>query len=60
MIDRRYGEYVPVCDGCDEELEPRTTFYDAVDEAKAAGWEYNPAFESNLCPACQKKIWGGS
>lgn len=54
MIDHRYGVYVPVCDGCSEELRECDTFYEAVQAAKDEGWSYDRQFETNLCPTCQE------
>ena len=40
MIDKQFGDYVLVCDFCEEEAdECWETFQDAVDGKKARGWK---------------------
>ena len=49
--------YIPVCDGCYENLDPEYDFYDAVDAKKAAGWRSKKVDGEwfDYCPDCQKK-----
>ena len=57
MIDYRYGKYIPVCDGCSEELEECYSFDDALKSIKAENWSTRKLGVDwiNLCPDCQKE-----
>jgi hypothetical protein len=39
MIDKIYGKFYAICDGCGEELDPTDTFDEAKSQADAEGWE---------------------
>jgi hypothetical protein len=54
-MERRYGEYVSVCDECDAELDAEGTWQAAVEAKRAAGWrtERQPTGAyADICPAC--------
>lgn len=54
-IEKEYGYYIPVCDGCLKTLAKCQNFQDAVDLAKAEGWrsiKINGMWQ-NRCPNCQ-------
>lgn len=56
-IEKEYGKYIPVCDGCLTTLEPCDTFQDAVDQCKEEGWT-NHRIDGqwqNRCPNCRPK-----
>jgi hypothetical protein len=58
MIDKHFGEYVLVCDICEEEAGERwETFQDAVEGKKKLGWKSQNAGNGweDVCPSCQKK-----
>ena len=54
MIDKSYGKFTPVCDGCDECLEPCDTFEEAVDLIKEETWTRGQI--GDLCPNCQEVL----
>ena len=58
-IERQYGKYIPVCDGCGCVLDEHV--YDTFDEARIAmkeeGWstdKVNGEWQ-NYCPDCQEE-----
>lgn len=54
-IEKEYGKFVPVCDGCLATLDECDTFQDAVDECKNNGWQnvnINGSWQ-NRCPKCR-------
>ena len=55
MIDNRYGKYIPVCDICDEELEPQDTYEDAIKAKSNEGWRSKKIDSDwiDVCPNCQ-------
>jgi len=60
MVDKRYGKFVPMCDGCELELPSEDSFQDAIDAMKQKGWTSEPLGEgpnkmwANMCPDCQE------
>lgn len=55
-IERDYGKFIPVCDGCLTTLDEYDTFQDAVDGCKEHGWK-NVQVDGqwrNECPKCYK------
>lgn len=53
-IEKEYGKFIPVCDGCLATLDDCDTFQDAVDECKENGWrnvKVNGTWQ-NRCPKC--------
>lgn len=46
MIDKQYGRYVAICDGCDAEIKGEgdlssAAFDDIVNEVRAEGWRFD-------------------
>jgi len=59
MIDKQFGDYVLVCDFCEEEAdECWDTFQDAVDGKKARGWKSQKTSKGwkDVCPSCAKEV----
>ncbi len=58
MIDKIYGKFYTICDGCEEELGPTDTFDEAKSLADAEGWEVKRMGTDwvNLCPTCAKEV----
>jgi len=54
-IHQDYGKYILVCDRCDEELEPKVDFMDAVAQKREYGWKSKRVEGDwcDFCPACQ-------
>lgn len=53
-IEKEYGKFIPVCDGCLETLEECDTFQDAVEECRNNNWRnvrVNGQWQ-NRCPKC--------
>lgn len=53
-IEKEYGKFIPVCDGCTTTLDECDTFQDALDECKENGWtnvKVGYVWE-NRCPKC--------
>jgi len=47
------GFYTPMCDGCNEELEPEFEWADAKNAMECEGWVYRNG--ENFCKKCQEK-----
>lgn len=58
MIDKIYGKFYAICDGCGEELDPTDTFDEAKSQADAEGWETKRMGTDwiNLCQTCVKEV----
>lgn len=58
MIDKSYGLYTPVCDGCGEALDECCTFEGAIEEAKANDWKITKDGDLwlHICPDCVAEI----
>lgn len=57
-IEKEYGKFIPVCDGCLATLNGCDTFQDAVDECKENGWrnvKVNGTWQ-NRCPKCYEPV----
>ena len=58
MIESRYScgtrVFIPVCDGCIDELDEEYDFQDAVNAAKNAGWKSKRVYGvwMDLCDDC--------
>lgn len=57
-IEKEYGKFIPVCDGCLATLDSCDTFQDAVDECKENGWRNVKANGTwqNMCPKCYEPV----
>lgn len=57
MIDKQFGDYVLVCDVCEEEAEEHyDTFQDAITGIKELGWKsekHNKGWK-HICPNCRE------
>lgn len=55
-IEQEYGRYIPVCDGCGENLAPQTDFDGAVEAKRAAGWKSHKERGEwvDCCPECRE------
>ena len=55
-IDKEYGKYIPICDGCWDTLPPENTHNDARHAIKEAGWSTKNTDGEwlNLCPQCEE------
>lgn len=56
MIDKHFGDYIVICDICNEELEECfDTFQDAIDGKKKAGWKSEQRSKGwlDICVECQ-------
>ena len=58
MIDKIYGKFHIICDGCGEELDPSDTFDEAKDQLDDEGWDTKNVGGDwvNLCPNCIKEM----
>lgn len=57
MIDEYYGEFVLICDNCEEAHEDKFTgFFEARRRGKEDGWVTKRIVGEwvNYCPRCQK------
>ena len=59
-IEKEYGKFIPVCDGCGETLDKYDSFDEAKEAIENADWSkkllQNGTTKEwvNLCPACQE------
>lgn len=54
-IERDYGQFIPVCDYCGDQLPAVDSFPEAVQAKRDAGWvsrEVDGEWE-DVCPDCQ-------
>lgn len=54
-IEKEYGKYTPICDGCLDTLDGCDSFEDAVQLCKDNGWQnvkVNGGWQ-NRCPNCR-------
>ena len=60
MIDKQYGMYQAVCDGCGRGLDDDAydDFHDALAGMKANGWKTSKLENEwvNYCPDCARKL----
>ena len=56
-IDKEYGKYIPVCDGCGKILEPTQNFSNALKAMENDGWSRRIEGNDwkNYCPACEEE-----
>lgn len=58
MINKIYGEFYALCDGCGEELGPSDTFEEAKSQIDDEGWDTKRVGGDwvSLCPTCIKEM----
>ena len=48
--------YYRICDGCGKHSEYASTYNEALDKAKLAGWTHYVDGNRDYCPACMDKL----